>query len=817
MISDIQDQARPAMTHVQLTPLMVLAVALLFMVKADGDIDDHESSQLQAVIGGNEDLLDWAAEFAETISLDEFLSMAPESLQPQDVQCILANVCDSMQSDGQVQDVEMDMFRRMQTAFGITPAAFEPTYKAITFKNNYALLGNYAQEDLTAPTPSPHLAMASTLLFMMAADGDITDEEIGQLQAVIGGFEGLQAAAMKKVREDTLGQFLRTASPSLNEDQKLLILVNVADSMMSDGSIGIAEQNLFDNIQEDFRVSKTRLSPYLKAIEVKNLKPFSTDVDPKAIHTRRADDRKKENWIAAEHASETGEVVHRTMERNIQQVEDGFKDQEDIDLVALHGKQIEQGPDFSETAKDVNLQKLGPSGHQSNLQNVGTDKLTSQTQDLAAKGGLKNKVQGIGNGNLKDNLQAVGQDALKDNLQGIGNGNLKDNLQGIGNGNLKDNLQGIGNGNLKDNLQGIGNGNLKDNLQDIGNGNLKDNLQGIGNGNLPTHTQALDDAALGALATELLDQLRVESLQANINVVHGKLDRVKPKQAWQTLDQLRPAKRGSQAPSDDDRSVPKNRHELATTPNASPLQSDASDEAPLATLQALLSSTAKPSVLQALPAQTASTFGSMPSTAPWPDANLSSDGLTETPDATTALMAQRQAHEHDTSMALEEETVGNDQGGIRLRTLLLVLCISIPLVGLAYGFIYPTLSCQGTVHRVQHWHPEGSDSQILLDETNPERQLMQIRRGEINLNNQRFPLYKELNPNNHIAMQTTNGFKGVYSTHSVDQMNYAFEFHRQRGELKISTKSTGVRFIDGQSGKIDVVSDFIGRCENRWY
>ena len=769
MISDIQDQARPAMTHVQLTPLMVLAVALLFMVKADGDIDDHESSQLQAVIGGNEDLLDWAAEFAETISLDEFLSMAPESLQPQDVQCILANVCDSMQSDGQVQDVEMDMFRRIQTAFGITPAAFEPTYKAITFKNNYALLGNYSQEDLTAPTPSPHLAMASTLLFMMAADGDITDEEIGQLQAVIGGFEGLQAAAMKKVREDTLGQFLRTASPSLNEDQKLLILVNVADSMMSDGSIGIAEQNLFDNIQEDFRVSKTRLSPYLKAIEVKNLKPFSTDVDPKAIHTRRADDRKKENWIAAEHASETGEVVHRTMERNIQQVEDGFKDQEDIDLVALHGKQIEQGPDFSETAKDVNLQKLGPSGHQSNLQNVGTDKLTSQTQDLAAKGGLKNKVQGIGNGNLKDNLQAVGQDALKDNLQGIGNGNLKDNLQGVG------------------------------------------------NGNLPTHTQALDDAAWGALATELLDQLRVESLQANINVVHGKLDRVKPKQAWQTLDQLRPAKRGSQAPSDDDRSVPKNRHELATTPNASPLQSDASDEAPLATLQALLSSTAKPSVLQALPAQTASTFGSMPSTAPWPDANLPSDGLTETPDATTALMAQRQAHEHDTSMALEEETVGNDQGGIRLRTLLLVLCISIPLVGLAYGFIYPTLSCQGTVHRVQHWHPEGSDSQILLDETNPERQLMQIRRGEINLNNQRFPLYKELNPNNHIAMQTTNGFKGVYSTHSVDQMNYAFEFHRQRGELKISTKSTGVRFIDGQSGKIDVVSDFIGRCENRWY
>ena len=805
MISDIQDQAHPAMTSVQLTPLMVLAVALLFMVKADGDIDDHESSQLQAVIGGNEDLLDWAAEFAETNSLDQFLSMAPESLQPQDVQCILANVCDSMQSDGLVQDVEMGMFRRMQTAFGITPAAFEPTYKAITFKNNYALLGNYSQEDLTAPTPSPHLAMASTLLFMMAADGDITDEEIGQLQAVIGGFEGLQAAAMKKVREDTLGQFLRAASPSLNEDQKLLILVNVADSMMSDGSIGIAEQNLFDNIQEDFRVSKSRLSPYLKAIEVKNLKPFSTDVDPKAIHTRRADDRKKENWIAADHSSETGEVVHRTMERNIQEVEDGFKDQADIDLVALHGKQIEQGPAFTETAKDVNIQKVGPSGHQSNLQNVGTDKLTSQTQDLATDGGTKSNVQGIGNGQLKDNVQSVGQDALKDNRQGVGNGNEFSNVQGIASGNLKDNLQGIGQDNLKDNLQGVGNGNLKDNLQELG----KDNL--------PSHTQALDDAAWGALATELLDQLRVESLQANINVVHGKLDRVKPTQAWQTLNQLRPAKRGSQAPSDDVESVPKNLRELASDANTSPLSPDASEEAALATLQALSPSTAQPSELQALPAQTTSAFVPMPSTAPWSDAKPGPDGSTETPDAATALMTQTQAHEHDTTMALEEETVGNDQGGIRLRTLLLVLCISIPLGGLAYGFIYPTLSCQGTVHRVQHWHPEGSDSQILLDETNPERQLMQIRRGEINLNNQRFPLYKELNPNNHIAMQTTNGFKGVYSTYAVDQMNYAFDFHRQRGELKISTRSSGVRFIDGQSGKIDVVSDFIGQCENRWY
>ena len=669
------------MPIVKLTPVMVLAACLLFMVKADGEIDDQETSQLQSVIGGNEDLLDWASNYTETVSLDDFLAQAKGELHADDVQCILANLCDSMLSDGIAQDLEMSLFRQIQAAFDIDPEAFEPTYKAIAFKNNLSILGTYSAQDLTSPTPSPHLAMASLLLFMMAADGDISEEEIGQLQASIGQFEGLQAAAMQQVRNTSLGQFLRASSPSLSNDQKLMILTMVADSMMSDGSIGIAEQNLFDNIQSDFRVSKSRLSPFLKALEVKNLRPFSTDVDPLAIHTRRADERKKKSqWTSSGQQEDLGETLHRTMDRNVQEVEDGFRNQADIDLVTLHSQQLEESAGLIEGLPTANLQKVGPAGITPNLQNVGVD-------------------------------------TFKANVQALSNGGLRDNLQGTGNHNLQDNLQ------------------------------------------------PLDEEVWGSLATEWLNQLRLESLQANIHSVHDKLDRFKPTKGWQDLNTLLPPKR------------------VAHLANSEEAPSVSFDQAWL-----------PPSLS--------------------PQGQAQSDGDQSDGDQSDAV----QAADAPAFLAEEEEsTLGHDQGGIRVRTLLLVLCISMPMVILAYGLIFPTLNCQGTVHRVQHWHPEGAASQTLLDETNPERQLMQIRRGEINLNNQRFPLYKELNPNNHIAMQTNTGFRGVYSTYAADQMNYAFDFDREKGELKITTRSSGVRFIDGQSGKIDVLSDFIGRCDNRWY
>jgi len=79
---------------IELTPFLSLAVALLYMLMADGEIDDHESSQLQAVIGGNQDVLELAYEYVETISVEQFLTDSKPVLSNEDKLCILCNLCD---------------------------------------------------------------------------------------------------------------------------------------------------------------------------------------------------------------------------------------------------------------------------------------------------------------------------------------------------------------------------------------------------------------------------------------------------------------------------------------------------------------------------------------------------------------------------------------------------------------------------------------------------------------------------------------------------------------------------------------------------
>ena len=175
--------------------------------------------------------------------------------------------------------------------------------------------------------------------------------------------------------------------------------------------------------------------------------------------------------------------------------------------------------------------------------------------------------------------------------------------------------------------------------------------------------------------------------------------------------------------------------------------------------------------------------------------------------------------EDDAAMAQATSLAEENDGGIRLRTLVLVLAISVPLVVFAYGLIYPTMVCQGQSHQWQTFSPDSelSTSKIMEDQQVFERHLVQIRRGEININNQRFPLYKELNPSDHFAQQTKDGFKGSYSNHVVDRMKYKFEFNKSTGELSVDTLSNGVRYFEGQSGRVEVFSNFKGQCENRWF
>jgi uncharacterized tellurite resistance protein B-like protein len=120
------------------------------------------------------------------------------------------------------------------------------------------------------PAMTPKLAFASGLIYMMAADGQIEEEEIGQLISVIGGDRNLLDTAIKYVRKNPVDTYFQQAAPLLSEPQKICILVNLCDSLLADGNAAPQEQALFGRFLAAFAVSEESFRPYFEVIAKKN-------------------------------------------------------------------------------------------------------------------------------------------------------------------------------------------------------------------------------------------------------------------------------------------------------------------------------------------------------------------------------------------------------------------------------------------------------------------------------------------------------------------------------------------------------------------
>lgn len=129
---------------------------------------------------------------------------------------------------------------------------------------------------------TPHFAFATSLIYMMGADGEMDQEEIGQLLAVIGGKkqgdtiyvggnnEEMFRRAIKYVQKNSLDQFLAEAAPILTDAQKMCILVNLIDSSLADGEAEREEQEFFGKFLNAFNISEERFKPFFEVIVLKN-------------------------------------------------------------------------------------------------------------------------------------------------------------------------------------------------------------------------------------------------------------------------------------------------------------------------------------------------------------------------------------------------------------------------------------------------------------------------------------------------------------------------------------------------------------------
>jgi len=125
----------------------------------------------------------------------------------------------------------------------------------------------------SAPTMNSQHAFVTSLIYMVAADGVFEEDEIIQLAGALGQFpnyKDLLDWSIKYHKKNEIDQFLNEASPLLSDTQKITILINLADSLTSDGDADPREQALFHKFLSAWNISEDRFRPFFEVISMKN-------------------------------------------------------------------------------------------------------------------------------------------------------------------------------------------------------------------------------------------------------------------------------------------------------------------------------------------------------------------------------------------------------------------------------------------------------------------------------------------------------------------------------------------------------------------
>jgi uncharacterized membrane protein YebE (DUF533 family) len=119
---------------------------------------------------------------------------------------------------------------------------------------------------------TPRNCLVAALLYCMASDGEMDEEEVGHLLSVMGPRASREAlnAALRYCRATPAEAFATEAGAKLRPEQKLCILLNVIDSAMSDGEAEPQEQQLVMGFMQSWGLSQADLEPHFRTLSAKN-------------------------------------------------------------------------------------------------------------------------------------------------------------------------------------------------------------------------------------------------------------------------------------------------------------------------------------------------------------------------------------------------------------------------------------------------------------------------------------------------------------------------------------------------------------------
>jgi uncharacterized tellurite resistance protein B-like protein len=127
-------------TPPELTPKLSLAVGLLHMVNADGQVEAEEIGNVLQALGNDKALMDAAGRYARAKDIDTYLAESAKMLNGDQKMCILLNLYDSLLADGVAAPEEQALFSRFLSAYGVSEQTIEPYTLGIALKNKREIL-----------------------------------------------------------------------------------------------------------------------------------------------------------------------------------------------------------------------------------------------------------------------------------------------------------------------------------------------------------------------------------------------------------------------------------------------------------------------------------------------------------------------------------------------------------------------------------------------------------------------------------------------------------------------------------------------------
>jgi uncharacterized tellurite resistance protein B-like protein len=140
-------------------------------------------------------------------------------------------------------------------------------------KSKQKIMGLFDAFKSEKPALTPKKALTVSVLYVMAADGELDPEEVGLLFQVAGiNSKAELEDAIKYVRSTKYTDFLEQEKSAnlLSKEQKMYILTNMTDSSLSDGTAEPQEQAMILKFMEAFGISDAEFKPYVDVIVFKN-------------------------------------------------------------------------------------------------------------------------------------------------------------------------------------------------------------------------------------------------------------------------------------------------------------------------------------------------------------------------------------------------------------------------------------------------------------------------------------------------------------------------------------------------------------------